>query len=291
LEKLPSFATQLRLTQPAVSFQIHSLEKEYKEVFFDRSGQSIQLTEAGKLFYEFALKIVELNEELLDRLSELRSLVRGKIEIAASNIPGEYILPIILGEFKKTYPDVEVKLLIHDTQEIISLLLSHEINLGFCGAAAKSVPLTFEEFAEDEIVIAMPPDHPLTQKSSIKAKDIKKFPIIMRERGSGTRKTFLEALSEAGIEEKDLNIVLELGSTQSVVSAVQSGLGIAPVSIYALKDHINSGSLTYRKVSDIRLRRPLYIAYNEKAAFSKAQEALLNLIRERKLEILRMFPA
>lgn len=290
--KLRSFskaAEQLQLTQPAVSFQIHSLEKEYKEVFFDRSGHSIQLTEAGQIFYEYARKIVEFNDELIEKLGELRSLVRGKVVIGASNIPGEYILPVILGEFKKAYPDVEISLMIYDTQEIISMLLSHEINLGFCGAAVKHVPLIFEEFADDELVIAMSFNHPLASKKNLNLNDIKKYPLILREKGSGTRKIFLESISQAGFNESDLNIALELGSTQAVLSAAQSGLGIAPVSIYAVKEHVNSGTLTYKKMADVDLKRPLYIAYNEKASFSKAQEALLSMIREQKENFLKMF--
>jgi len=281
--KLKSFskaAQELRLTQPAVSFQIHSLEKELREVLFDRTGQSVSLTEAGEIFLKYAETIVNLSEKLYDELAELKMLVRGRLEIGASNIPGEYILPRILGEFKSIYPEVEIKLHVYDTGEVISLLLAHEINLGFCGATAKAVPIVFEEFATDEIVIAIRNDHELAQKNHLTLKDLKKFPIIMREEGSGTRKIFLEALKKHGIKENDLNIAIELGSTQAVLSAASSGLGLAPVSIHALKDHLPNGLLTYKKIEKVNLKRPLYIAYNEKAPFSKAQETFLNFIRE-----------
>lgn len=280
LRSFSKAAQELKLTQPAVSFQIHSLEKELKEVFFDRTGQNVSLTEAGEIFLKYAEAIVNLSEKLYDELADLKMLVRGRLEIGASNIPGEYILPRILGEFKRSYPDVEIKLNVHDTGEVISLLLAHEINLGFCGATAKAVPIIFEEFATDEIVIALRTDHELAQKSHLTLKDLKKYPIIMREEGSGTRKTFLEALKKRGIEESDLNIALELGSTQAVLSAALSGLGLAPVSIFALKDHLANGLLTYKKIEKVNLKRPLYIAYNEKAPFSKAQETFLNFIRK-----------
>lgn len=290
--KLKSFskaAQELRLTQPAVSFQIHSLEKELKESLFDRSGQSISLTEAGEVFLKYAEKIVSLLDEMMDEISELKELVRGRLEIGASNIPGEYILPVFLSEFKMSYPQVEVRLSVYDTRQVISLLLSHDINLGFCGAEAKTVPIVFEEFAEDEIVIAMNNSHPLAEKTLLKLRDIVGTPLIMREVGSGTRKVFLEELKKHGIAEKDLNIVLELGSTQAVISALSSGPGIAPISIYAIRDHHKNGSLTYRRIEGVDLKRPLYIAYNEKAPFSKAQEAFLNLVRERKKEVLEKF--
>lgn len=287
--KLKSFskaAQQLKLTQPAVSFQIHSLEKEIKEILFDRSGQNVTLTEAGEIFLKYAEKIVGFTERMLDEISELRMLIRGKLEIGASNIPGEYILPIFLSEFKQNYPDVEIKLSVHDTHEVISLLLSHEITLGFCGASAKAVPIIFEEFAYDEIVIAMRPSHPAASKKLLSIKDIKEFPIILREEGSGTRKVFLEALSSQGVDEKDLNVILELGSTQAVLSALNIDVAIAPISIFAIKEHLKNGSLTFKRLEGINLKRPLFIAYNEKSPFSKAQEVFLELIRNRKSEVL-----
>lgn len=290
--KLRSFskaAQELKLTQPAVSFQIHSLEKEIREILFDRSGQSVTLTEAGQIFLKYAEEIVNLTDKMFDEISELKMLVRGKLEIGASNIPGEYLLPIFLSEFKKVYPDVEVKLSVFDTQEVISRLLSHEINLGFCGAQAKAVPLIFEEFAEDEIVMAMSSLHPLAAKKILTERDIRKSPMILREEGSGTRKVFLEAMKELGIDEKDLNVILELGSTQAVISALSINLAIAPISIYAIKEHVKTGILTYRRIEGANLRRPLFIAYNEKAPFSKAQEAFLSLIKEKKEEILKTF--
>jgi DNA-binding transcriptional LysR family regulator len=289
LKSFSKAAQELKLTQPAVSFQIHSLEKELKEVLFDRSGQNVALTEAGEVFLRYAEKMVNLSEQLYDELSELKMLVRGRLEIGASNIPGEYIVPQILAEFKSVHPDVEIRLNVYDTQEVISLLLGHEINLGFCGATAKAVPIVFEEFANDEIVIAMRKDHELAEKKYLTLKDLKKYPVIMREEGSGTRKIFLEALKKQGIDEADLNIALELGSTQAVLSATISGLGLAPVSIYALKNQFHNNTLTYKKIEKINLKRPLYLAYNEKSPFSKAQEAFIGFVKDNKERFLNVF--
>lgn len=292
--KLKSFsraAEVLRLTQPAVSFQIHALEKAYQEVFFDRSGQSIELTDAGKIFLSYAEEILKLNDKLMDSLSELRDLVRGSIEIGASNIPGEFILPKLMGEFKHQYPDVSLKLSIYDTAEVISKLLTHEINLGFCGAAAKKVPLIYEEFAVDELVIACSAGSHLANKKELSLKDILNNPIVLREEGSGTRKVFLQELERKGRSLEDLNIVLELGSTQAVLSAVSSGIGITPVSYFAVIDHVEAGTIKAFRVKDMNLKRPLYIAYNEKAPFSKAQAAFLEFVRERKEALMNMIPA
>jgi DNA-binding transcriptional LysR family regulator len=290
LKSFSRAAEVLNLTQPAVSFQIHALEKAYEEVFFDRSSQQIRLTEAGKVFLKHARDILAANDRLVEELGELKDLVRGNLVLGASNIPGEYILPLMLGEFKKLHPQVSVRLDIMDTGEVIAKLLSHELDVGFCGAAQKKVPLVYEHFAIDELVIALPPGHPLTSKRTIKPTDLKKYPMVVREEGSGTRTVFRDALREAGLSESDFTIVLELGSTQAVLSAVMSGVGITPVSVFALRDHVASGSLSFRKVSGLNLKRPLYIAYNEKAAISKAQLAFVEFLRDNKQLVNSLLP-
>lgn len=290
LESFSRAAEALNLTQPAVSFQIHALEKAYEEVFFDRSSQQIRLTEAGKVFLEHAREILRVNERLVEQLGELRDLVRGSLQLGASNIPGEYILPHMLGEFKKAHPQVSVRLDIMDTGEVISKLLSHQLDIGFCGAAKTKVPIVYEDFSTDELVIAMPVDHPLARKRTVKAEDLKKYPMVAREDGSGTRTVFREALREVGMSESDFTIALELGSTQAVLSAVMSGVGISPISIFALRDHVASGTIAFRRVSDLNLRRPLYIAYNEKAAISKAQVAFIQFLRDNREMVESLLP-
>lgn len=285
LESFSKAADAIKLTQPAVSFQVHALEKAYKEVFFDRSSQRIKLTDAGKIFYQYAKKILELDNELYEKLGELKDLVRGELKIGASNIPGEYILPRLVGEFKQLHPQVVIKIDVMDSKEVISKLLAHQLDIGFCGAVQKKVPLIYEEFAVDELAIAMRPDHPLTANEYVRITDIKKYPFVMREEGSGTRLTFKEAIEAKGLPESKLNIVLELGSTQAVLSAVAQGAGITPVSIYALVDHVKACSLTYRKVIGLNLKRKLYIAYNEKSPMSKAHNAFLEFIKAKTPEI------
>lgn len=285
LESFSKAADILRLTQPAVSFQVHALEKAYQEVLFDRSAQQIRLTDAGKTFYQYAKRMLELNNELYERLGELKDLVRGELKIGASNVPGEYILPRLAGEFKTIHPQVNIKIDVMDSKEVITRLLAHQLDVGFCGAIQKKVPIIYEELAVDELVIAMRPDHPLASHEYVRLPDFKKYPFVMREEGSGTRFTFREAIEAKGLPENKLSIVLELGSTQAVLSAVAQGAGITPVSIYALLDHVKACSLTYRKVLGLNLKRKLYIAYNEKAPMSKTHSAFLEFIRTKTSEI------
>lgn len=282
LESFSKAAEALNLTQPAVSFQIHGLEKAYQEVLFDRSSQQIRLTDAGKIFLKYARDILKLNDALSLEIADLRDLVRGQLFVGASNIPGEYILPHLLGEFKEAHPQVNIKLEVMDTKEVISRLLSHKLDVGFCGAASKRVPIIYEDFATDELVIAMPAGHPLAAKNNLRLNDLKKHRFVMREEGSATRQIFKEAIEARGVLESDLNIALELGSTQAVLSAVAGGIGITPVSVFAINNLTRADSITFGKVADLNLKRKLFIAYNEKSPMSKAQSAFIEHVKSRR---------
>ncbi|MDP3012619.1 MAG: LysR family transcriptional regulator, partial [Candidatus Subteraquimicrobiales bacterium] len=130
-------AKELNLTQPAISFQIQAIEKEYGEMLLDRSSSRIAPTETGKIFAYFAKEILRANEVLKESIDEFKGIVRGKLRIGASNIPGEYILPEILGAFKKSFPDVNLALEIGDTEKVIQRLEDREIDLGFVGDAPR----------------------------------------------------------------------------------------------------------------------------------------------------------
>ncbi len=274
-------AERLGITQPAVSFQIQALEKSYGEVLIDRSGATIKLTEAGEIFLEHATEITETNEALLEALSELRDLVRGTLEIGASNIPGEYVLPRLLGEFKETYPDIRVRLEVADTGDILHRLLTHDLDIGFIGSFPDRTPLKAMRVATDRLVCAMPPNHALASRKKLSLRDLMNYGLVLRETGSGTRRTLEQALAQKERSLEDANVVMELGSTQAVLSAVAGGLGITVVSSFATADHVAAGTILVRDFPDLDLVRDLYVAFNEKTPLSRAQDAFLDFIEER----------
>ncbi len=273
-------AKDLNLTQPAVSFQIQALEKTYQETFINRIGPKIKLTEAGKIFLAHAKKILEAEQRLKDELNKLEGKVTGTLTIGASNIPGEYILPRLLGRFKQLHPQLKVELEVSDTSEIVEKLNQHLLDIGFIGSIPEKSNLKIEKFYTDELVLIFPPTHHFAQAKKIALKDILKEPFIIREEGSGTRKNFEKGLKEKGKSLKDLNIVMELGSTQATISAVQAGLGISVISKLALS---NLGKvLKSSRISDLNLKRDLYLAYNEKEALSYSQKEFIRFaLKER----------
>ncbi|MDI6891733.1 MAG: selenium metabolism-associated LysR family transcriptional regulator [Actinomycetota bacterium] len=270
-------AKALNLSQPAISFQIQTIEKEYGEILLDRSGSKIVPTEAGKIFSYFAKEILRANDMLGESLDEFRGIVRGRLKIGASTIPGEYVLPRLLGKFKQKFPEVQPTLEISDTKEIIEKLGAHEIDIGFVGAHPKKGTLKVERFAADELILILPPDHSLKSRKRLGFQEIIKEPFILREIGSGTRKTLEGALNGQGLSLEDLNVTMELGSTQAILTAVEGGLGISILSRWAAKKALKLK--TVRTVPlETSISRDLYLIYDERRFLSRAQREFIDFV-------------
>jgi DNA-binding transcriptional LysR family regulator len=271
-------AKALNFSQPALSFHIQALEKIYGETLFDRSGNKIRLTEAGKAFLPYAKEIVRTNNRLVESLNELKGKVRGRLALGASTIPGEYILPKLLGKFIAFFPEVEPSMEIADTGIVIDKIKRHEIDLGFVGAHPPETNLQTVPFAEDDLVLVCPTSHRLAKKTSVTVKQVQKEPFILREEGSGTRTTFEKALRKKTFSIKDLNIVMELGSTQAIMTAVESGLGVSVVSKWAIEKEIALNRLAALTIEDLDLSRHLFLAFNKERPLTRVQKEFIDFV-------------
>ena len=260
-KSLSKAAELLYLTQPAVSKHIKILEKHFNVQLFHRQGQKVSLTEGGELFYSQAKDIIKKWENSMQLMSELSDKVGGVLRIGASTIPGEYLLPYLLGSYKQHYPEVEIKVEIGDTGEIVKKLLSEEVHIGIVGASVERKKLKARKFTEDNLVLIIPSGHPLAQKKKIYPNDLINQELIWREKGSGTRRVVEEKLLNAGLSLESLQPALELGSTQSIITAVNAGLGISFVSAWAVCRVALSKHLVKRNVEGIPLQRDLYFLY------------------------------
>ncbi len=280
-------AKVLRLTQPAISFQIQALEKRYGETLLERSGGQLSLTPAGEIFLDYARRIVDLNDELHTRIEKVKEDVSGRLSLEASTIPGEYVLPKLIGRFLSEYPAVDVSLSISDTDEVIDHILERQIDIGFTGARPKSKAkkLRFTEFIKDELVVVTPPGDPYASRKQVKIKDIVDRPWVLRESGSGTRKTFAAALKKAGLSEKDLKHRMELASNQAILAAVEAGLGISVISRWAAQGAAKAGAIGLVKISDIDLTRNLFLVYDADKPLSRAEETFIDFVNEAKASL------
>ena len=226
-------AKALSLTQPAVSFQIQTLEQYYQTMLFDRVNRHIKLTSAGELLLEYAIHMNNLQAELEKNMQQLTGHVKGELLIGASTTIGEYILPFIVGDFKKDYPDVNVTIDIMNSEQVENLVSNRNIDIGIIEAPAKNPNLEVTEFLQDEMSLIVPVDHPWTAKGKITLEELKEEPFIIREPGSGSRLVVEQAMIDADFDVETLNIVMELGNTNAIKAAVISGLGMAIISKWA----------------------------------------------------------
>ncbi|PRR69028.1 HTH-type transcriptional activator CmpR [Moorella humiferrea] len=256
---LSAAAEELHLTQPAVSKQLQALEDFYGVRLLERRGREVRLTAAGRICFRHAKAILRHLEQSRRELAELTRLVKGRLLLGASTIPGQYILPRLIGNFRQEYPQVEVVVEIADSQEVIRRLQSGEIDLGLVGAGGRGRNLTYSRLVEDEIVLIVPAGHRLSGLKNVTVKDLEGEPLVWREAGSGTRRVVEERLQKAGFNVNPDQIVMELGSTEAIVSAVEAGLGISLVSCWAAEKGLKLGRLVAVPLQGVNLKRDLYL--------------------------------
>lgn len=272
-------AKALSLTQPAITFQVQALERHFKETLMERSGGKIMLTPAGQVFLKYARSIVDDYHAIKDEIDKMQQEVTGRLKLESSTIPGEYILPKLVGSFMARYPMVDVSLAISDSEKVLVHVKSGEADLGFIGTPPEEGDgsLTVQPFAEDELVLVVPPEHPLAASDKVRITDVLNEQWLLRERGSGTRATFIDALTKAGLSESDLATGMELTSNQAILGAVEAGMGVSVLSKWAAERGASTGAVKALRISDLDLTRRLYLVYLKERSRSKAQEAFIEL--------------
>ncbi|MEW6624327.1 MAG: selenium metabolism-associated LysR family transcriptional regulator [Bacillota bacterium] len=279
-------AKALHISQPAISLQIQSLEEDLGTRLFDRNNKRVVLTQAGKTYYKYATQIIELYDLARKEISELTGLVKGKIKIGASLTIGEYVLPKIAGYFVKDHPEVNLTINIANTEEITRHLLSNTLDLGLVEGPIKHADLVLEKFMSDELVVIVPYEHPWAKKELISIDNLLSQPFILRESGSGTRQVMEDKLGEHGISSDDLQIAMELGSTQSIKEGVEAGLGVSIISKWAIKKDVKFKTLGITRVENCSFFRNFYLVYNKYHFLTQATETFIKLLKSDKLNII-----
>ncbi len=281
LKSFSKAAKELYLTQPTISQHITALEDFLEVTLLERTRKGVLLTNEGKLLYKYAKQITGLTDEALQAIELLKGKKTGNLTLGASTIPGEFILPKMLGRFKKDYPDIKVSVKIGDSQKIIHALLEHSIEIGIIGAKIPNPKLTYTRFLEDELIIAVPKNHKWwNQTGGIEVKDLFKEPFILREEGSGTLISMASKFKKLGINKSELNIVSEVGSTTAVKQSIKAGLGISLVSERALAEELKLKTLKKIPIKDIRFTRTFYIIRIKQSSNSPLCKAFIKLLIE-----------
>ena len=193
-------AEELCLTQPAVTLQIKALEQHLGVQLFDRSGVRIALTPAGNMLLKYAGKIDKLETAAMAALSQFADGQRGELRIGASLTIAQYILPHLLGTFQQQHPQVRPHVTTCNTEQVLEALVAHEVSLGFIEGPTLRRDVRTEVFLEDEIVLMVPPAHEWSERGFVEPDELKQERLLMRERGSGTRRVVEMALQKRGVK-------------------------------------------------------------------------------------------
>jgi DNA-binding transcriptional LysR family regulator len=253
-------AEELLLTQPAVTQQIKALEDEYGVSLFDRSGGRIALTSAGRALLPYATRLKEISDEAQIAVANASGTLGGQLSLGASQTIGQYLLPALVAGFLRENPRVSVSARSGNTDAILEALVEHTIQLALVEGPALRKDVHIEPFMEDHMVLVVPASHEWADHD-VDLASIKDAPLLMREFGSGSRRVVEKALVQAGLSKKDLKTRMELDSTEGLLSAVESGLGVTFVSHWAVRNQLALGTLKLARVRGLKLSRMFSIAY------------------------------
>jgi DNA-binding transcriptional LysR family regulator len=249
----------VHLSQPTISSHIKDLENHFGCRLVDRLGKETVPTRAGELLYTYARKLMALKNETETAMAEFQGIIRGRLVIGGSTIPGGYILPKLIGGFNRQYPNVTVALIIGDTQEITEDILSGKLELGIVGAKSTDKRIKHQKLIQDEMRLIVPADHKWVGQNRIKLDMLFTEPFILREHGSGTLQSMTDSLMKKGFTREQLNIVAEMGSTQAVIQGIKNNLGISILSKIAVADELHEGKLKALAVQGLDLKRCFYL--------------------------------
>ena len=268
------------LSQPTVSEHIRHLETHLDVRRFDRLGREVVPTRAGEILYTYARRMLNLRREASRTLELYRGKISGDLELGGSTIPGQYILPSLIGRFKENFTDIFIKLVIADTMKITNMVLDGELELGVVGAKMKNNNLQFEQLFDDELVLAVSPDHRWSKHSAISLEKLPQVPFIMRERGSGTRMMMLEILEQAGFDPQKLKIVAEMGSTDAIRQAIKAKVGVSILSHRAIADELQFEQLCHIPIKGPSFTRHFYLVTHKKRSRSPVGQAFVDYLIE-----------
>lgn len=279
--KLLSFtkaAEALHMTQPAVTFQVRQLEEQFNTRLFDRTHNRISLTRAGEVVQERAVKIFDLYAEMENAVRELTGEVSGSLIIGASTTIAEYMLPALLGDFKRHHPEIKLYLQVANTEGIVTMVENNDLDLGVVEAPVANKNLQVEVCRSDGLVAIVPPDHTLATRDKVTIQELMGYPYICREEGSGTRDVILDYLAHNGMASEDLDIIMELGNPEAIKGAVEAGMGISIISSATIVKELRLGTLVSIPL-DPPLERPFSFVRQKQKFRQRAMDELLNFAR------------
>lgn len=272
-------AKQLYISQPTISTHIQALEKELETKLIVRTTKSIELTKRGAELYECAVKMLDLRDGLLEKWRRWDEKI---IRLGVSTIPSAYILPEFLPKFCKEYPEVFFQSIQSDSKGIIEGVLDGRMDMGLVGMEWEEEVLACIPFYEDELVVITPvTEHFLAlRKNEVPLEELFKEPMILREKGSGTKKAADLFLEKQGISKDSLKVAAYMNDPEAIKNSVAAGLGISIVSKKAAENMIREKRLLAFEFSRYTSGRKFYIIYRKDDVLKPFISMFINYIQK-----------
>jgi DNA-binding transcriptional LysR family regulator len=272
-------AEALFLTQPTVSEHVRALEDELGVPLLDRLGRGATPTRAGTLLLGYAQRMLALSREAGQAIAQFQGRVSGELLVGGSTIPGEYVLPELIGAFRAKYPDVSVSLRVGGSGEVQAWVEEGRVEIGVVGAPPTARVLESRRLMADVV----PAGHAWAARASVSLGDLQSEPMIVRERGSGSRETFERALEGVGLGLAAFRVVGEITSTQAIKQAVRAGVGVSIISRRAVEDECRAGLLACVKLRDVNISRAFHLVTHRDRSRSPLAQAFLTFVESQSL--------
>ncbi len=276
LKSFSKAAQAVYRTQPAISAQVRQLETELNASLFDRLGTRIALTTAGKIFAEYAEQILELRKRAQNSIQELERIPRGELVIAANEATCIYVLPRVFSEYKKQYPNVQLSVDRNYGTGVVQAVIDNQADFGITQLPVKEKRLQIVRIHSDEIILLLPPRHPLARRGSVSPRDLVGVPLLMPK--SGTTRSRLNIWLEP--VEEELQISMELDSTEMIKRFVIAGLGVSFLAASHCQEDLAAGRMAVASLGPEAMTRQVALIYRKDKALSRAALSFIQVTLE-----------
>jgi len=260
LQSFTKAAEACGFSQPTVSEHIRILEESFGGKLLERHGRRVSPTAVGKILYQYARRLIQLEEDTFQAIEKFRGDMSGTLVIGASNIPGSYLLPRLIGSFRAKYPAIKLVMKISDSHDICRKLIENFVEIAILGADFPEEPcLELIEVFSDRLLLVVHPNHRLAKKASVKLAEIVGEPFIFRDKGSGTRNVLTQIVEKSGFDPFSLNVVAEFGNMEAIRQGVKANIGVSILSTLAVEEDARQGSLVGLPVEDAPFCRPFFL--------------------------------
>ena len=274
-------ASELFITQPAVTAQMKAFEEACNLKLFRKRGRSLFLTDEGRTLYGYAEKIFKYEKEIENAIEDMHELKRGVLSLGTTKAYARYFMPLMLSTFHESYPDIKIQLYEGSSLDMTYNLLDFKNEVAVIAKAADLPEVIFSPFSKEEMAVIVPPGHALTRKKSVSFQELAKEPFIMKEIGSGTRKLVEQAFANANCEP---NILMETSNTEFIKQLVQRGDGISIVVKEAVSVELRERKLAQVPLKGSKIYLDVSIAYLKDQHLSPPARAFVETLRKLRAE-------